>query len=165
MPPRRRKKKDERLSVSSAPAAPGAKRPPRFFMQKLSDGSERVVRFRSRADGCRDQAMADFFGAGPELESHSNMRSMDSLLAELMDTLQLEESLAPEILAAAWRQAAGAGLSSMSELISVARSTASIRVGHPTVRYELTRLKSQIIRALNAELGAGSVRYVRFISR
>lgn len=109
--------------------------------------------------------MADFFGAGPELESRSNMRSMDSLLAELMDALQLEESLAPEILAAAWQKAAGAGLASLSELISVARSTASIRVGHPTVRYELTRLKPQIIRALNAELGAGSVRYVRFISR
>lgn len=164
MPPRR-KKKDISPPVTGTPEGTGIKRVPRFFMQRLSDGSERAVRFRSRKDGCRDQAMADFFGSGPELEARSNMRSMDSLLAELMDDLHLEEALAPEILAAAWHKAAGPGLASLSELVSIARCSACIRVGHPTVRYELTRLKPQIIRALNAELGEGSVRYVRFVAR
>ena len=134
-------------------------------MQRLGDGSERAVRFRSRTDGCRDQALADFFGSGPELDLRSNVRSMDSLLAEVMQDMNLEESLAPEILADAWKKTAGNALSSLSELVSVVNGSACIRVGHPTVRYELNRLKTRIIAALNAELGEGSVRFVRFISR
>lgn len=166
MPPRRKKKADELSpSVTASSVSLKGNRPPRFFMQRLSDGTERAVRFRSRTDGCRDQALADFFGSGPELDSRSNIRTMDSLLAEVMDEMHLEENLAPEILASAWQKAAGNALVKLSELVSVASGTACIRVGHPTVRYELTRLKTSIVKALNEELGAGSVRFVRFISR
>ncbi len=139
--------------------------PPRFYMQRLSDGGERAVRFRSRAAGWRDQALADFFGAGPELDACDNIRTMDSLLAEVLKSLGPEEALAPEILKETWLQAAGNALSSLSELVSVAEGIACIRVGHPAVRYELTRLKSRIISALNEQLGSGSVRFVRFLSR
>lgn len=165
MPPRRKKTADIPPPVTETSARVHRTSPPRFFMQRLTDGSERAVRFRSRTDGCRDQALADFFGSGPELDLRSNVRSMDSLLAEVTQGMQLEESLAPEILAAAWKKAAGNALFTLSELVSVASGTACIRVGHPTVRYELTRLKTRIIAALNAELGEGSVRFVRFISR
>ncbi len=137
----------------------------RFYMQRLSDGGERAVRFRSRSDGCRDQALADFFGSGPELDTKANMRTMDSLLAEVLESLAPAESLAPEILTEAWLAAAGNALAALSELVSVNSGTACIRVGHPAVRYELTRLKSRIITALNAQLGNGSVRFIRFLSR
>ena len=166
MPPRRKKRVDELPSpVKTTTVSVKKSAPPRYFMQRLSDGTERAVRFRSKTDGCRDQALADFFGSGPELDLRSNIRTMDSLLAEVMEELNMEESLAPEILASAWRKAAGSALVNLSELVSVAAGTACIRVGHPTVRYELTRLKTRIIAALNEELGAGSVRFVRFISR
>ena len=165
MPPRRKKKVDTPLPVVDAASPVMHKRPPRFFMQRLGDGAERAVRFRSRSDGCRDQALADFFGSGPELDLRSNVRTMDSLLAEVMQDLNLEESLAPEILADAWQKSVGNALFSMSELLSVSGGTACIRVGHPTVRYELTRLKVNIVAALNSVLGEGSVRFVRFISR
>lgn len=138
---------------------------PRYYLQRLAGGGERAVRYRARSEGCRDQALADFFGAGPDLNVRANVRSMDSLLAEVMESLQLEESLAPEILANAWKKTAGNAISSLSELVSVASGTACIRVGHPAVRYELTRLKPRIIAALNRELGTGSVRFVRFVSR
>lgn len=164
MPPRRKKKADNSSPVETVSPVK-RNRPPRFFMQRLGDGAERAVRYRSRPDGCRDQALADFFGSGPELDLRSNVRTMDSLLAEVMQDMNLEDSLAPEILADAWKKAAGNALFSMSELLSVADGIACIRVGHPTVRYELTRLKVRIIAALNSELGDGSVRFVRFISR
>lgn len=165
MPPRRRKKETTPpVTEVQTPARP-SRRPARFYMQRLADGAERAVRFRSREDGCRDQALADFFGSGPLLEDKANVRSMDSLLAEVMADMNLEEALAPEILAAAWKKAAGNAMVALSELVSVAGGTACIRVGHPAVRYELTRLKARIIEALNSELGAGSVRFVRFVTR
>lgn len=165
MPPGRKRKKDIPPQVTEVNTPTSRNVIPRFYMQRLSDGGERAVRFRSRADGCRDQALADFFGSGPELNVRDNMRTMDSLLAEVLKTLGPEESLAPEILAETWQKAAGNALSSLSELVSVAEGTACIRVGHPAVRYELTRLKSRIISVLNEQLGSGSVRFVRFLSR
>lgn len=142
-----------------------AARPARFYMRRLADGSERAERSRSRADGERDQSMADFFGAGPALPVAANVRSMDAILGELLEELHLqEEDMLPEVLADLWRKAVGNALSSFSELVSVARQSACIRITHPAVRYELTRMKPQIIRALNKALGEGSVRTVRFIN-
>ncbi len=84
---------------------------------------------------------------------------MESLLGELLSELDLQEdTLAPELLAEAWKDAVGAALASVSKLVGVARGRARISVNHPTVRYEITRLKPQIIRALNQTLGMGSVK-------
>ena len=114
------------------------------------------------AEGCSNGCS---FCIIPKLRGRYRSRDMDSLLAEVMADMNLEEALAPEILAAAWKKAAGNAMVALSELVSVAGGTACIRVGHPAVRYELTRLKPRIIEALNSELGAGSVRFVRFVTR
>ncbi len=92
------------------------------------------------------------------------MRSMESLLAEVVEGLNIKEAeLAPEVLAAAWHRAVGDSLATHTELMSVAGGRASIRTNHPLVRAELMRLKTQILRVLNAELGEGSVTQVRIV--
>lgn len=162
----RRKKKNTEATPTDAPAEAIVRRTPRrFYLQRLSDGGERAVRCRGREDGFRDQALADFFGSGPDLSVQANMRSMESLLGEVLENLDLEENIGKEILESAWKKVAGPGLASMSELLSVARQTACICVRHPAVHYELKRLKPRIIQALNDELGAGSVRYLRITTR
>lgn len=142
----------------SAPPV-GRKPRKRFFMQKMPDGvGERAVRAGGLRSGAREQTMADFFGSGSSLHPSANQRSMESLLGELLSELDLQEdTLAPELLAEAWVHAVGAALASVSSLVGVAKGRARIRVNHPTVRYEITRLKPQIIRALNKTLGMGSV--------
>lgn len=162
MPPRRRSKTPEVTAVS---VSVGRKKPrPRFSMIRGADGSERAERSRTRAEGERDQALADFFGIGPALDVKANIRTMDSLLGELLQELNLqEETLGPEILAEAWHKAVGDMLSGMSELVSLSRQTAVIRVSHAAARYELTRLKPQIVRVLNQTLGSGSVTRVKLI--
>ncbi|MBE6415942.1 MAG: DUF721 domain-containing protein [Akkermansiaceae bacterium] len=153
-----RKKKEPELTMSTP--LPVARPRKRFYMQKMPDGvGERAVRVRSVRAGARDQALADFFGGGGELAASSNQRSMESLLGELLSELDLQEdSLAPELLAEAWADAVGPGLSSVSSLISVAKGRARVTVIHPTVRYEITRMKPQIIRRLNQILGPGNVK-------
>ena len=139
---------------------PGRKPRKRFYMQKMPDGvGERAVRAGSLRSGAREQTLADFIGSGSALPLSANQRSMESLLGELLSELDLQEdTLAPELLADAWLQAVGAALASVSKLAGVARGRARISVNHPAVRYEITRLKPQIIRALNKTLGMGSVK-------
>ncbi len=153
-----RRKKDETVPVPAAPL-PVAKPRRRFYMQKVADGvGERAVRVRSARKGARDQAMSDFFCCGTE-QTIGGQRSMESLLGELLSSLQLEEeSMGPELLAEAWREAVGGALAAVSSLQSVVRGSARIAVSHPTVRYEITRLKPQIMKALNRTFGAGSVK-------
>lgn len=153
-----RKKKE--TPVETLAPLPASKPRKRFYMQKMPDGvGERAVRVSNSRSGSRAQAMADFFGSGTVLRPESNQRSMESLLGELLSELDLQEdTLAPELLADAWRKAVGPALADVSVLAGVARGRARIMVKHPAVRYEITRLKPQIIRALNHTLGAGSVR-------
>ena len=155
------RKKKETDTPTPVPL-PVAKPRRRFYMQKMPDGvGERAVRVRSARKGARDQAMSDFFCCGTEPVSDRNQRSMESLLGELLSELHLEEdSMGPELLAEAWRNAVGDGLAAVSSLQSVVRGTARIAVNHPTVRYEITRLKPQIMKALNRAFGAGGVKRI-----
>ncbi len=163
--PRRKKLKETLPEVDPAALAAGRRRSaPRFRMMRYPDGSERAVRCVRSGESARMQALADWLGDGPALSTRANMRSMESLLAEVVESLRLEEqALAPEVLAAAWLRAVGPFLSTRAELLSVAKGTARIRTGHPAVRFELNRLKPQILRVLNAELGEGSVRRVSLV--
>ncbi|MCQ2364846.1 MAG: DUF721 domain-containing protein [Akkermansia sp.] len=163
--PRPRRKKDEKAEMPR-PEVVQPRAPRRFVMQRMADGvSERTVRWRSRREGERDQAMADFFGSGPDLPVAANMRTAESLLGEVLASMQLEEeTLSAELLAEAWQKAVGPALAALSQLVSVANKSACIRVAHPAARYELTRLRSRAIVALNQALGEGSVRTLRIIS-
>lgn len=137
---------------------------PAYRQKMFPDGSVRAVRVSSRREQERGQAMADFFGVGPALSPLAHVRSMDSILAEVVERLHLQRAdFAPEILAAAWEMAVGSFLASQAELQSVADRTARVRASHPAVRYELQRLRPHIIRALNGELGEGSVRKLTII--
>lgn len=159
----RRRKKPE-TPRPEYPAAPAA--PQRFVMQRMADGvSLRAVRYRARRDGERDQAQADFFGVGPELPVTANVRTVESLLGEVLAGMKLEEEeLSAELLAETWRKAVGPALSSLSQLVSVANGLACIRVAHPAARYELTRLRPRVIATLNQTLGDGSVTKLRIIA-
>lgn len=150
--------------VRQMTAAPARQADYRFHHEKFSDGSERPVRNIGRESREREQALADFFGVGSVLSPQANIRTMDSLLAEIAGQLNLAQAdVAPELLAAAWRKAVGSFLSTQSEFVSLVRGTATIRTAHPAVRYELQRLKPQIVRVINRVLGEGSVRTVRLI--
>lgn len=150
-----------------APARAGtAKRGmrPRYRLVEGEDGSLRAERVRSAAQGARDQAMADFLGVGPEISVSANMRGMESLLGEVLESLHLEEeTMRPEILAALWKRAVGETLATYTELQSVSRHTARVWVGHPAVRFQLTQLKPKLLQVLNAELGEGCVRSISFV--
>ncbi len=166
MPPRKKKKTAlPEVAADALRAAPATKRvQPRFRMVSYADGSLRPVRCARRSADERAQAMADWLGAAPALSPMAHVRSMESLLSEVVEGLNLkEEELAPEVLAAAWLRAVGPSLATHTELMSVSGGRASIRTNHPLVRAELTRLKAQILRVLNAELGEGSVKTVRIM--
>ncbi len=133
-------------------------------MVNYADGSLRPVRCMRRSADVRNQTLADWLGAAPSLSSAANMRSMESILSEVVEGMQLEEAeLAPEVLAVAWQRAVGDSLATHTELMSVAGGKACIRTNHPLVRAELMRLKPQILRVLNAEFGEGSVKQVRIV--
>lgn len=159
-----RKKKETGKAPAAAPGQPRRAGLPRFRIISGADGAERAERTRTANQGARDQALADFYGAGPELPSGANMRSMESLLGEVLESLNLQENtIKPEVLAAIWEKAVGARLASFTELQSVAKGSARVWVSHPMVRYELTRLKPQLVKALNSELGEGCVKTLRIV--
>lgn len=154
----RRKKENQKVETLSP--LPMKRTQKRFYMQKMADGvGERAVRVFSSQKSAREQAFADFFCCGTDFTLKDNQRSMESILGELLSELNIEESnMAPELLAEAWREAVGDGLASFSRLVSVANGKARVSVVHPAARYEITRLKTPIIKALNKSLGAGCVK-------
>lgn len=144
-------------SIPPSSPEPGRRR---FFI----DREERAVRYSSKTERDREQAMIDFFGAQPVLSLRANMRSMDSILSEITSTLpQEDDTLSPEVLRAGWERAAGAFISSQAELLSIIKGTATIRTSQPAIRYELTRQKNIIISKLCTEFGRDSITGIRIL--
>lgn len=136
----------------------------RYCEMTAEDGSRRLARHQSRGERENSQAFSDFFGILPELAADANVRSMEAILASLVEKMDISVAEhAPEVLADAWRKAAGEFLASRAELISIAKRQARIRTAHPAVRYELAQRKNQIIRILNSVLGADTVKTVQII--
>lgn len=132
--------------------------PPRYCEMKAEDGTRRPARYMSRREQEHGQVLSDFYGILPEMSAEANVRSIDAVLVALLETLDISAAeFAPEVLADAWKKAAGDFLSTRAELLSVSEKKARIRTAHPAVRYELNQRKSQLIRALNKVLGEGAV--------
>lgn len=135
----------------------------RYRMVRLSDGSE--VAERIDGDEARRLVYADLYGGQPMLSTGAYMRPVQSVLAEIVSNLKLEQEadIAPELLDQAWLSAVGDFLATQARLLRIDRGQALIATGHPAVRYELTRHKQHIVRALNAALGEGCIRAIRII--
>lgn len=163
--PRRRVRKAAPIEPVQAPEVRPRPEPAGLYHEELfPDGSVRPVRNSTRAERESGQAMADFFGVQPQLNPSANVRNMESVLAALISKMDVSlAEHAPEVLSEAWQHAVGPFLSTKAELLSIARKQARIRTSHPAVRFELMRQKAQIIRALNAALGEGSVKTVQIV--
>ncbi len=160
--PRRKRKTTVVVPATASASLPSAENRPLFRMENFDDGSVRPVRAETHEERSRTQAMADFYGVAPGLSVKTNLRSMDSILAELVSRLNIQEAeLAPELLHDAWKKSVGEFLATQSQLVSISRHMAVVRTSHPAVRFELQRLRPTIIRALNDALGVGRVTSVR----
>jgi len=149
---------------ASGQAGGAARFRPLYRQERFADGSVRAVRRVARPEREKGQALADFFGVPQGLAVDANVRSMDAILGELLEKLNVSGAeFAPEVLADAWLKAVGPFLATQAELLSIAKQRARIRTAHPAVRYELTRLKPQILRVLNETLGHGAVKTVQII--
>lgn len=133
-------------------------------MSPHPDGSLRAERVISRAEGERQQVIADMYGDTPMLSTGMHLRTVGSVLTELIGQLDISAAeIAPEMLKQAWQQAAGSFLATQAELVSLVNGQAVICTSHPAVRYELLQHRQEIIRALNATLGEGCVQTVRLM--
>lgn len=138
--------------------------PPRYCEMRAEDGSVRPARYMGRKEREQGQVMADFYGILPAMSLDANVRSIDSVLASLVEQLGVSAAeFAPEVLADAWRKAAGEFLANRAELLTIADHKARIRTAHPAVRYELMQRKVQIIKKLNTVLGEGCVKGVQIV--
>ena len=160
--PSRRSKKKAAEPQHVPPTGKRARRRLRYCKVTKPDGTE--VQERVDPDWQRTQAIADLYGNTPMLSTGANMRTIASLLTEVAGALRVEEAaIAPELMARAWRTAAGDFLATQAELSSLSEGCAVVRTAHPAVRFELQRRKQQLIRSLNDTLGEGCVRTVRII--
>lgn len=138
--------------------------PPRYCEMRADDGTRRPARYMGRHEREKGQAEADFFGILPAMSTEANVRTVDSVLAALVEKLGVSAAeFAPEVLADAWRKAAGDFLANRAELLTIAAHKARIRTAHPAVRYELNQRKAQLIKALNSVLGEGCVKGVQIV--
>lgn len=136
----------------------------RFRLVPSGEGSARAERVLRPAEFRMARAHGDLFGAAPALGDRANIRSMEAILGEILDTLPLSsEQIAPGLLKEGWARAAGAFISAQAELVSIADGVATIRTAQPAVRYELERMRRRLCEALSGEFGENSVRKLRIL--
>ncbi len=136
----------------------------RYTPVHFPDGSVRLAHVPSQAEQDKDQAYADFFGEGYDYSTKAHIRSMSSLVSEICERLDIKEaSIAPELLAKAWAESMGSFFAQQAQLCSLCDGVALITTLHPSVRFELTRMRQRVIARLNEHLGPASVRQLKIV--
>ncbi len=136
----------------------------RYSPVHFPDGSVRLAHVPSQAAQDKEQAYADFFGEGRDYSAQPRIRSMSSLVSEICERLDIKEaSIAPELLAEAWSEAMGSFFAQQAQLTSLCDGVALITTLHPSVRFELTRMRRKVIERLNEHLGPASVSKLRIV--
>lgn len=139
----------------------GKKARARFRMVSSRGDFAHAERILPHREQLQAQAHDDWYGVLPELNDRANICSMDALLSDFLDSLPTaSETATPTLLKEGWTRAVGDFIASHSELISLSGGTAIVCTTQPSIRYELERMKKQLIGALQQEFGATTVRHI-----
>ncbi len=120
--------------------------------------AERILPHREQLQA---QAHNDWYGVLPELNDRANICSMDALLSDFLNSLPTaQEKTTPNMLKEGWKRTVGDFIASHSELISLSGGNAVVCTAQPSIRYELERMKKQLIGALQKEFGSTAVTHI-----
>lgn len=109
------------------------------------------------------QTVADWYQATPDLDDHRNIRDIKSVLAHILAKYPVEESAYPqEVLNEAWKQSVGDFVAKTSCLESISRDVATVKVLHPTVRFQLVQNERSILIKLQNTLGDKNLKKIIF---
>lgn len=114
-------------------------------------------------DPVLQQILRDWEDYGNRTREQSGLRTMPQILLDAMQKLGLEDTLVTSQILDLWPEVVGSFIASHTQPEALRNHVLTVRVGQPTLRYELERnLRKQIIARLNEALGAIRVRELLF---
>lgn len=124
----------------------------------------RRLRWKTRAEAERDQAIADWFQTESTLDETEGMHPMEALISEVISRLPIEAApIDPELLSKGWSNAAGPFISSQANLLSISNGVATIQVLQPAMRYQLKQWEASLLEKLRAEFGGQTIKSIKII--
>lgn len=109
----------------------------------------------------RARVIAEWRGLAEPPPSRDTARPIGDPLARVMSALGLGDRMREDEIKNAWREVVGDFLANHSSPDALRTGTLIVRVLQPTLRYELERVKPQIVQKLRTRFGK-TVREVRF---
>jgi predicted nucleic acid-binding Zn ribbon protein len=100
----------------------------------------------------------------PAQASRLQVPRLGSVLQRVIQRRGYAAVQSTELLADAWRQAAGEGLARQTRIGKLERGSLVIFAANPTVRTELEFMKSQLVRSLQSQLPDYGIRGLRIKS-
>lgn len=128
----------------------------------LTKGGGGGKRGRSGLDRIRSQVLREFRGAGEPPDLGKNISKAGELLGEVLRGLRLEEGIEESRLRVAWKEVAGDFVAQQTEPVSLRNGVLTLRVLQPSMRFHLEQSRAQLLRRLKQQLGAETVREVRW---
>ena len=125
----------------------------------------KVVRRRgaARRKAIRAQVLRDFRGAGEPLDLEANVSTPADIINDVLKDLKLAEGVEESRLRGAWTQVAGDFVGRQTEPVSLRNGKLTLRVIQPSMRFHLEQTKKDLLKRLQQELGANTIREVHLV--
>ena len=132
----------------------------------MKDDGRYVSRSRraraGKAARVREQVMRDWLGCDSALDLDDGVSQAGSLVDSLLKELGLSGGISEEALRSSWLKVAGQMIGTQTKPESLKNGVLSLNVLQPSMRFHLEQTKGPLLKRLQEELGAETVREVRF---
>ena len=107
--------------------------------------------------------LRDFRGAGEPLDLEANVSTPADIINDVLKDLKLAEGVEERRLRGAWTQVAGDFVGRQTEPVSLRNGKLTLRVIQPSMRFHLEQTKKDLLKRLQQELSANTIREVHLV--
>ncbi len=111
----------------------------------------------------REQVLRDWLGCDEPYDLNDGVTSADALMEGILEKMGLSQGINEEELRSSWGKVAGDFIGQHTKPESLRDGILRLHVLQPAMRFHLEQSKAPLLKRLQEELGADTIRDVRFI--
>lgn len=127
-----------------------------------TDPSGRRRRTRKPLSPASARILREWRGCDEPIDYREGLHQPSDFLHEILESAGAIEGLHEDKVREVWKDLAGDFIASHTEPVSVRNGELLLRVSQPTLRFQLDRMKPQLLSRIQSSLGNDTIRSIRF---
>ena len=125
-------------------------------------GSPRRAKKRPKISGASSRVLREWRGYDEALDLNEGLHQPAEFIQSILEMAGAAEGLQEDKIRSAWKELAGDFIASHTDPVSVKNRELVLRVSQPALRFQLERMKPELLSRIRNHFGPDSIQSIRF---